>query len=330
NHCVLYALLLMKHSLVSFDTGSSGNPNISEFVGFPVIDGIQMAYYCDSSNKILEARQDWAKKILDTNPQMLESLTDYCFVDRPNLFRLWISSLKQQLNQTVHILQMIEGCEWDENTGEVTGLLQYGYDGEDFLKLDLKTLTWIALKPEADIVKQSWDADTTRMKDREKILTKICPEWLKMYVESGNSSLQRTVLPSVSLLQKTPSSPVSCHATGFYPNRPLMFWRKDGEELHEGVDPGEILPNNDETFQMSVDLNISSVTPEDWGRYDCVFHLSGGEDILVTKLNKTVIRTNWGKKIFNTDEGERNIFFARIKNNCYSPLNEQWVGGLVP
>lgn len=90
----------MKHSLVSFDTGSSGNPNISEFVGFPVIDGIQMAYYCDSSNKILEARQDWAKKILDNNPQMLESLTDYCFVDRPNLFRLWISSLKQQLNQS--------------------------------------------------------------------------------------------------------------------------------------------------------------------------------------------------------------------------------------
>ncbi|XP_039897136.1 major histocompatibility complex class I-related gene protein-like isoform X2 [Simochromis diagramma] len=202
----------------------------------------------------------------------------------------------------VHILQMIEGCEWDENTGEVTGLLQYRYDGEDFLKLDLKTLTWIALKPEADIIKQSWDADTTRMKDREKILTKICPEWLKMYVESGNSSLQRTVLPSVSLLQRTPSSPVSCHTTGFYPNRPLMFWRKDGEELHGGVNPGEILPNNDETFQMSVDLNVSSVTPEDWGRYDCVFQLSGGEDIIVTKLNKTVIRTNWGKKIFNTDE----------------------------
>uniref|UniRef100_A0A3B4X7Q8 Ig-like domain-containing protein n=1 Tax=Seriola lalandi dorsalis TaxID=1841481 RepID=A0A3B4X7Q8_SERLL len=57
-------------------------------------------------------------------------------------------------------------------------------------------------------------------------------------------------LPSVSLLQKTPSSPVSCHATGFYPHRAVMFWRKDGEDLHEDVDQGEILPNNDETFQM--------------------------------------------------------------------------------
>uniref|UniRef100_A0A669DPI7 Ig-like domain-containing protein n=1 Tax=Oreochromis niloticus TaxID=8128 RepID=A0A669DPI7_ORENI len=257
-----------------------------------------MAYYCDSSNKILEARQDWAKKILDTNPQMLESLTDYCFVDRPNLFRLWISSLKQQLNQSraVHILQMIEGCEWDENTGEVTGLLQYGYDGEDFLKLDLKMLTWIALKPEADIIKQSWDANTTRMKDREKFLTKICPAWLKMYVESGNSSLQRTILPSVSLLQKTPSSPVSCHATGFYPDRAVMFWRKDGEELHEGVEIGEILPNNDGTFQLSVNLNVSSVTPEDWRRYECVFQLSDVENNSVNTLNKTVIRTNESKR----------------------------------
>ena len=102
-------------------------------------------------------------------------------------------------------------------------------------------------------------------------------------------------LPSVSLLQKTPSSPVSCHATGFYPHRAMMFWRKDGEELHEDVEHGEILPNHDGSFQMSVDLNVSSVTPEDWRRYECVFHLSGAKNDIVTKLDKAVIRTNWGK-----------------------------------
>ncbi|KAM7373601.1 hypothetical protein PAMP_008442 [Pampus punctatissimus] len=99
-------------------------------------------------------------------------------------------------------------------------------------------------------------------------------------------------LPSVSLLQKTPSSPVSCHATGFYPNRAMMFWRKDGEELHDGVEPGEILPNHDGSFQLRVDLNLSSVKPEDWRKYECVFHLSGVKNDIVTKLDKTVIRTN--------------------------------------
>ena len=101
--------------------------------------------------------------------------------------------------------------------------------------------------------------------------------------------------PSVSLLQKTPSSPVSCHATGFYPQRAELLWRRDGEEIHEGVEKGEILPNSDQTFQMSVQVNMSSVKPEDWRRYDCVFQLSGVKDDIVTRLDKAVIQTNWGK-----------------------------------
>ena len=58
---------------------------------------------------------------------------------------------------------------------------------------------------------------------------------------------------------------------------------------------GEILPNHDGSFQMNVDLNLSSVTPEDWRRYECVFHLSGVKDDVITKLDKTVIKTNCGK-----------------------------------
>ena len=130
---------------------------------------------------------------------------------------------------------------------------------------------------------------------RKNYLTQICPEWLKKYLDYGRSSLLRTVLPSVSLLQKTPSSPVSCHATGFYPDGAMMFWRKDGEELHAEVELGEILPNHDGSFQMSVDLKLSSVTPEDWRRYDCVFQLSGVKDNIVTRLDKAVIRSNEAK-----------------------------------
>lgn len=73
-----------------------------------------------------------------------------------------------------------------------------------------------------------------------------------------------------------------------------MFWMKDGEEIHEGVDKGEILPNGDGTFQMTVELNISAIRLEDWKRYNCVFQLSGSKDN-ITKLSKTLIRTNWGE-----------------------------------
>uniref|UniRef100_A0A667Y9M3 Ig-like domain-containing protein n=1 Tax=Myripristis murdjan TaxID=586833 RepID=A0A667Y9M3_9TELE len=76
------------------------------------------------------------------------------------------------------------------------------------------------------------------------------------------------------LLSKTPSSPVTCHASGFYPNKIMLFWTRDGEVLHEDVDHGEILHNHNGTFQKSVDLNVSSVKAEDWWRYSCVFQLS--------------------------------------------------------
>ena len=114
----------------------------------------------------------------------------------------------------------------------------------------------------------------------------------------------------MSLLQKTPSSPVSCLATGFYPHRASLVWRKDGEELHEEVDHGEILPNHDGTFQMSVDLKLSSVTPEDWTRYDCVFQLSGVNEDIITRLDKAVIKTNEGKTGIRSVDGEKHIYFT--------------------
>ncbi|KAM4619124.1 major histocompatibility complex class I-related gene protein-like [Polymixia lowei] len=108
---------------------------------------------------------------------------------------------------------------------------------------------------------------------------------------------QTGVHPSVSLLQKSPSSPVTCHATGFYPDRVKVFWRRDGEELHEHVDHGELLTNQDGTFQMSVHLDLSSMTPDDWKRFDCVVQLSGVKDDIITKLDQSVIRTNWKRDL---------------------------------
>ncbi|XP_037649748.1 major histocompatibility complex class I-related gene protein-like isoform X2 [Sebastes umbrosus] len=283
----------VKHSLKHIITATSGVPNFPEFVATVMTDEVQVGYY-DSNIKTLELKQDWMRKLAKDEQQHLKSYSLKCLGSQ-QFFRANLDSLKQRLNQTgdAHIFQRMNDCEWDDETGEVVGFSQYGYDGEDFLVLDLQTLTWTTPKQQAFITKFRWDNDKARLENDKHYFINIYPEWLRKYLHYGRSSLQRTERPSVSLLQKTPSSPVSCHATGFYPDRAMMFWRKDGEEIHEDVDHGEILPNHDGTFQMSIELNLSSVTPEDWRRYDCVFHLSGVVDDIVTRLDKAVIRTNW-------------------------------------
>ncbi|KAM3858529.1 major histocompatibility complex class I-related gene protein-like [Diretmus argenteus] len=279
------------HSWKAFYTASTGLNTFPEFVAVNLLDDEVMGYF-DSRTKTFESRQSW----------MAESLGQQYVEQQTNILRGVLETFKvnigiamERFNQSkgVHMFQHMYGCEWDDETGTTAAFKQFGYDGEDFIVLDMKTLTWIAPTPQAFITKMKWDNDKAYAAVQKNYFTTECIDWLKKYLDYGKSTLQRTMRPVVSLLQKTPSSPVSCHATGFYPDSVMLFWRRDGVELHEDVDHGELLHNHDGTFQMSVHLNLSSVKPEDWSRYDCVVQLSGVEEDMVTKLDRAVIKTNW-------------------------------------
>ena len=86
----------------------------------------------------------------------------------------------------------MSGCDWDDETGEVKGYQHFGFDGEDFIILDLETESWIAPRPQAVLTKQKLEMNKSLMANLKNYFTQVCPEFLKKYVNLGRSSLMRT------------------------------------------------------------------------------------------------------------------------------------------
>ncbi|KAK1784202.1 hypothetical protein P4O66_020686 [Electrophorus voltai] len=190
--------------------------------------------------------------------------------------------------QGVHTVQVMYGCELQDN-GTKRGYMQYSYDGEDYISLNLNTHTWTAANDKAENTKQKWDSDVVYSVGQTNYLENTCIEWLQKYAE-------RKVSPEVTLLQKDSSSPVVCHAKGFFPREVKISWKKNGKDLNENMELTETLPNHDGTFQKR---SILTVSPEelDKNEYTCVVHHSGLEKDLVLRMAD--------RRVLNT--GRRNL-----------------------
>ncbi|XP_041665511.1 class I histocompatibility antigen, F10 alpha chain-like [Cheilinus undulatus] len=281
------------HTMEFFSTLSSEVPDFPEFVSVGMVDGIQADYY-DSNMMEVIPKQDWMNKITEYRDDYWEWETGNALTHQQWL-KANIEVAKQRFNQTggVHVYQLMQGCDWDDETNEVNGYHQFGYDGKDFITLDMKTMTYVTPIPQAVFTKNQLNSDIAKLRYYQYYYTHECVYLLWKFVSYGKDYLMKKDLPTVSLLQKSPSSPITCHATGFYPNRAVMFWRKDGEELHKlhkDAHQGEILPNPDGSFQMSVDLELPS---GDWEKYECVFQLTGVKEDIITRLEKREIKTNY-------------------------------------
>ncbi|MGH0157078.1 UNVERIFIED_CONTAM: hypothetical protein FKN15_034363 [Acipenser sinensis] len=170
------------------------------------------------------------------------------------------------------------GCELDDD-GTKRGFDQYGFDGKDFISFDKDTLTWTAPVMQAIPSKLKLDAERATNQYLKGYYETECIEWLRKYVQYGRETLERRVPPAVTLLQRkalgSADTEILCHVTGFFPRGVEVTWVRDGrDQLEEGVQSGEVLPNQDGTYQLR---KILTVSPEEQRKhsYSCqVDHVS--------------------------------------------------------
>uniref|UniRef100_A0A8C1MG14 Ig-like domain-containing protein n=1 Tax=Cyprinus carpio TaxID=7962 RepID=A0A8C1MG14_CYPCA len=270
------------HSHEYIYTATSGIADFPEFVVVGMVDGQKVNYF-DSQTMKMVPRADWVSGAVDSDFWNRNGQTA---TGTHQAFKNNIEVLKQRFNQTggVHTFQQMLGCEWNDQTEEINGFQQDGYDGEDFVSLDWKEQRYISPVQQGIITVQNWNKNTAQFRS---YIRYQCIEWLKRYLQYGKSSLEKTVSPQVSLLQKASSSSVTCHATGFYPSGVTITWMKNDQEHHEDVDLGELLPNEDGTFQRSSTIRV---TPEEWkkNKFSCVVEHQG------KTMTANEIRTNPG------------------------------------
>ncbi|KAL6466089.1 hypothetical protein MHYP_G00262220 [Metynnis hypsauchen] len=199
------------HSLQYISTGVTPGINSPEFTVVGLVDGEQFEYYDSNISEVIP-KTEWIKKIDADDPKYWNKSKEIAQGNQ-EIFKFNIATLMQRFNHTegVHTVQWMVGCELHDD-GTSTGYRQHGYDGEDFISLDLNTLTWTAANQKAVITKQKLEGTPAAVWNKAYLQTE-CIEYLKKYVDYSRSSLERKVSPEVSLFQKDSSSPVVCHAT---------------------------------------------------------------------------------------------------------------------
>ncbi|XP_058624012.1 major histocompatibility complex class I-related gene protein-like isoform X2 [Onychostoma macrolepis] len=116
----------------------------------------------------------------------------------------------------------------------------------------------------------------------------VCMTTLKNYLKIRRGQVNKRITPHIRLIQKentdSEGSRLSCLATGFYPRHiNLTLFRDEQPVADHEITGGDLLPNDDGTYQMRKSLEISAA---DKHKYTCsVTHLSLDNKLEVTLEN---------------------------------------------
>ncbi|XP_077082060.1 major histocompatibility complex class I-related protein 1-like isoform X2 [Siphateles boraxobius] len=258
------------HKFITTYTAINGQTTAGtpEFSAVTTLDDHQIEYY-DSNIKKLIPRQDWMEEFASTEPwkKYIEIRKDV-----QQIFKINIPVIMQRFNQShgLHTYQRMYGCEYDDETGDSQVFDHHGYDGEDFISLDLKEIRYTASVPQGILTVMKWNNDREKLISQKQYYNYECVYWLKELLHLSKAAFEKTE-PKVSLLQKNPDYYVECHVTGFLFRNTSISWRKNGQDLRDSskLEYRDTLPNENGTFQRTVALYV---LPDEWkkDRYSCV------------------------------------------------------------
>ncbi|KAM9419538.1 major histocompatibility complex class I-related gene protein-like isoform 2-T2 [Salvelinus alpinus] len=238
-------------------------PGIHEFTAMGLMNNRQIDYY-DSVSKKKIPKQDWMRATL---PADYWEKGTQSRKSKEQWFKVNVNILMKRMrhnNTDVHILQWKVGCEIDQQSDGtlkfIKGTDQYSYDGDDFLAFDDDTMQWVALVDQAEPTKRKWDG--------VQILNTYTKGYLEKDKEFSRADSPTKVYAFAKKAKTAGHVRLTCMGTGFYPRDVFMHIKKNGVPLtkHDGVQSTGVLPNDDDTYQIRMSVQIPEADKE---TYEC-------------------------------------------------------------
>ncbi|XP_071415810.1 class I histocompatibility antigen, F10 alpha chain-like isoform X2 [Pithys albifrons albifrons] len=254
------------HSLWYLDVAvSEPSPGVPQFLSMGFLDGIPFVRY-DSEQGRVEPQTPWMEK--GAEPGYWDEETE---INEGN--QHWAADnleiLRGRYNQSggLHTLQRVVGCALLSD-GTVRGSFRHGYDGQDFISLELGSKSFVAADSAAQVTKRRWEHEGFEAERITNYLGHICPKGLRKYVGYGQEALERKEPPDVHVSGKEEHGilMLSCHAYGFYPGILGISWMKGDEIRDQETEWGGVVPNSDGTFHSWARIEA---LPGEWEQYRC-------------------------------------------------------------
>ncbi|TRZ05562.1 hypothetical protein HGM15179_021545, partial [Zosterops borbonicus] len=145
---------------------SEPSPEIPQFMIVGFVDGIPFVRY-DSERGWAEPLTQWMKD--GAEPGYWDSQTQ---------------KAERWQHRNARKLEILQDRS-------VRGAFQHGYDGWDFISLDLGSGRFVAADGAAEMTRRRWEQDGTVAERWTNNVKHICPEWLQKYVRYGQKELER-------------------------------------------------------------------------------------------------------------------------------------------